>query len=114
MKFNENYPYKRPFVQMRTPIFHPNINNENGDICVYYLYRWEKDYNIIGIIYAVFALLAYPNPANAYPFYKCKDERTYFNIASKYTFYYAGSHQINLLHEWNKGWTFEGFVDDQS
>ena len=112
MKFNENYPYERPLVQMRTPIFHPNINNENGNICVEYLNRWEKDYNIIGIMYAVFELLYFPNFANAYSFYKCKDERTYFKIASKYTFNYADETQMCLLHLWDKGWKFEGFLDD--
>lgn len=37
IRFNENYPYGKPLVQMRTPIFHPNINNENGHICIEYL-----------------------------------------------------------------------------
>ena len=112
MKFNENYPYERPLVQMRTPIFHPNINNENGNICVEYLNRWEKDYNIIGILHAIFLLLYRPNPYNAYSFYKCKDEKTYFKIASKYTLNYALSCGKNLGYYWDKGWSFESFVDD--
>ena len=60
MKFSQNYPYEGPLVQMRTPIFHPNIDSQ-GNIRVEYLKNWKKDYDINGIIHAIFYLLYNPN-----------------------------------------------------
>ena len=106
MKFSPNYPDESPLVQMRTPTFHPNINNHNGSICVSYLTNWEKDYNINGILNAVFFLLAYPNFHNCYSFFNGINERTYFEKASKMTSKYAGENQSYIWeNSWDKGWS---------
>ncbi len=106
MKFSPNYPDERPLVQMRTPTFHPNINNNNGRICEFYLNNWEKDYNINGILHAVFLLLARPNFPNCYSFFNGIDERTYFEKASKMTSKYAGESQsYNWDNSLDKGWS---------
>ena len=94
IKFDENYPESRPEVRMRTPTYHPNINCSDGHICVGYLYNWKKEYDIIGIINAVFSLLAYPNPGNAY--YSINDEK-----AKYFTIKYA---TISQSYDWSKCW----------
>ena len=91
---------------MRTPTFHPEINNEDGRICIEYLYKWQNDFNIIGILNAVFRLLACPNFHNCYSFFKGIDERTYIQKASKMTSKYAGESQsYNWDNSWDKGWS---------
>ena len=57
MVFSENYPYTAPKVRMRTPIYHPNIRDD-GKICVDYLTKWKPEYDIVGIVNAVFLLLS--------------------------------------------------------
>ena len=104
MKFSQNYPDERPLVQMRTPTIHPNINNRNGNISSDYLSNWNKDYNINGILHAVFMLLAYPNFHNSYLI--GINESIYFEKASKMTSKYAGENQsYNWDNSWDKGWS---------
>lgn len=106
MKFPSNYPDEGPDVQMRTPTFHPNINNSDGHICVDYLKNWKKEYNIIGIINTVHDLLFEPNPNDPYGFYKGLDEKTRTDKATKMRMKYAGESQsYDWNNSWNKGWS---------
>ena len=105
MKFPQNYPCESPLVQMRTPIFHPNINNQNGDICVDYLRNWKENYDINGIIHAIFYLLYTPNFMNSYAIYKEKDKEDYFRESIKMCREYAvESQSYNWDTSWDKGW----------
>ena len=64
MIFTDNYPKVKPRVRMRTKTWHPNINGEH--ICVDYLNEWKETNNVVGIINAVFDLLATPNIDSSY------------------------------------------------
>jgi len=33
MKFPSEYPFKPPTVKFKTPIFHPNVKTDTGEIC---------------------------------------------------------------------------------
>ena len=64
MKMTDKYPFECPRVRMRTKTYHPNISNEK--ICVDYLTKWKSENNIVGLVNAIFALLATPNPSDSY------------------------------------------------
>ena len=99
MKFPKEYPDKPPIdVQMRTPTYHPNIFYLNGHICVSYLTSWKKENNIVGIINAVFDLLAEENPGNGYHLHD-KQKATEFKNKFAYE-----SQTINWNDSWGKGW----------
>ena len=58
MKFTNEYPNRGPIdVRMKTPIYHPNINNSNGHICVQYLSSWRNTNDVAGIVNTIFDLL---------------------------------------------------------
>ena len=101
MKFTNNYPNEGHLdVRMKTPIYHPNINNLDGHICLHYLYKWENTYNIAGIALEIFELLFYPNPADSY-------KPINISKAKEFNKKYAYSqcfHSIDWNNSWDKGW----------
>ena len=64
MIFTDNYPKVKPKVRIRTKTWHPNIDGEH--ICVDYLNDWKETNDIVGIINAVFDLLASPYLPSSY------------------------------------------------
>ncbi len=101
MKFTNNYPNEGPIdVRMKTPIYHPNINNLDGHICLHYLYKWKNTYNIAGIALAIYELLFYPNPASSYKPINISKAKE-FN--KKYA-YSQGFDSIDWNNSWDKGW----------
>jgi ubiquitin-protein ligase len=86
---------------MRTPIYHPNISNSNGHICVQYLSSWKNSNDIAGIVNIIFDLLNNPNPASSY-------NSTNIDKAREMNQKYATTEQNydwNIV--WDKGWNFE-------
>ena len=99
IKFDPDYPNSPPQVQMRTPTYHPNINCQNGHICLYYLHYWNNTCNIAGLFLAIFQLLAYPNESEGY---YPKDEKKAKEFRDKYgTTQFFG---INWKISWDMGW----------
>ena len=99
--FNENYPNKSPVdVQMRTPIYHPNISSNKGHICIDYINDWEPTNDVAGIVMAVFNLLSDPNPLDGY-FSKIDLEK-----AKEFNKKFANADQIiDWNNSWNHGWS---------
>jgi len=62
------YPYEKPIVRWKTPIFHPNIMlpRDGGYVCTKLLDTWNFSSNLLGFIKGVESLLANPNPMNPY------------------------------------------------
>ena len=95
IKFPKDYPNSKPEVQMRTPIYHPNINNTNGNIRLDYIYKWKNTYNVTELMLAIFYLLSMPNIENSYN--KLDNEK-----AKEFTKKYALENQV--ISFWNRGW----------
>ena len=102
MKFDNNYPYSHPIdVQMRTPTYHPNISSIDGHICVSYTWpkRWKSTNNIVGIVNAVWDLLAEEHPTNGY-----QGENRSKAIEFKNRYAYE-SQEYDWNNSWGKGWS---------
>jgi ubiquitin-conjugating enzyme E2 D/E len=102
MKFDSNYPESHPIdVQMRTPTYHPNISSSNGHICVSYTWpeTWKKTNNIVGIINAVWDLLAEEHPTNGY---QGENRAKASEFKSRYAY---ESQEYDWNSSWGKGWS---------
>lgn len=69
------YPYKHPICKFKTKIWHPNIDPDNGEICISILKdkNWNPSMTISDILYTIMLLLYKPNfkdPLNG----KARDE----------------------------------------
>lgn len=66
LQFDEQYPEVPPKGYFRTPIFHPNVAPETGDICVNALKRdWDPSMGLRHILVVIRCLLVEPNAESA-------------------------------------------------
>ncbi len=81
MYVTDQYPYEKPIVRWRTPIFHPNIMvpEDGGYVCTKLLDNWSFSSNLVTFIKGVETLLANPNPANPYGTESCIEAAKHFS-----------------------------------
>lgn len=61
LTFPKNYPEDPPDIKFVTKIYHPNVSSD-GVICISSKsVDWDKNQNIIDIIYSIYDLLKKPN-----------------------------------------------------
>ena len=65
IKVPENYPHKAPAVVFAVPLYHPNVDQSSGQICLKLLEEWSPTINIEKILVAIRELLAKPEPDHA-------------------------------------------------
>ena len=65
MKLPENYPFKTPDVVAITKIYHPNVSNKDGTICLQFLHDWKPTCMIHKLISELQELLRHPAPEKA-------------------------------------------------
>ena len=64
INFPPDYPFVAPKVEFKTKIYHPNIDDRSGAICLNVINEtWSPTYSLLNI-YEIFLpqLLTYPNP----------------------------------------------------
>ena len=102
IKIPKEYPFKPPVCRFKTKIYHPNINPDNGNICVNVLksYNWNPSLTISNILMSLMVLLYTPNfisPLNgdARDLHN-KSESEYKQMIQKWIKDYSGKENIKI------------------
>uniref|UniRef100_A0A5K3FKH9 UBIQUITIN_CONJUGAT_2 domain-containing protein n=2 Tax=Mesocestoides corti TaxID=53468 RepID=A0A5K3FKH9_MESCO len=61
IRYPVSYPSDGPQVTFNSPIFHPNIDNTSGDVCLNLLSEWRSCYNLLDVVKALLYLINNPN-----------------------------------------------------
>lgn len=69
--FPERYPMEPPTVTFIDPIWHPNIRDDNGAVCISILktggeYGWNPALTAGSVLQSIQSMLGDPNPQSAY------------------------------------------------
>ena len=63
IELNRNYPYPGGIeITWLTPIFHPNIREADGKVCIQLVNDWAENQTITNVVSALKYLLENPNP----------------------------------------------------
>ncbi|KAF4673171.1 Ubiquitin-conjugating enzyme E2 H [Perkinsus chesapeaki] len=96
----EQYPYQSPSIGFRNRIFHPNIDERSGSVCLDVINQtWTPLYSLVNI-FDVFLpqLLAYPNPSDPLnpdaAALMLRDKTAYSDKCQEYVRLYASSSSI--------------------
>ena len=78
---NEEYPFEKPLVIWRTPIFHPNIMTpeDGGHVCIKLLDEWNFNSTMLSFIKGIETMLMNPNPLSPFGTESCTSAAEYFN-----------------------------------
>ncbi|KAF9228775.1 hypothetical protein BS17DRAFT_772499 [Gyrodon lividus] len=65
ISFPSNYPYSSPAIKFDTPCYHPNVDINNGAICLDILQdKWSAVYSVQTVLLSLQSLLGEPNNAS--------------------------------------------------
>jgi ubiquitin-protein ligase len=84
--FNENYPTSKPNVNFKTKIYHTNVNQSNGHVCISTLNNWEntpKKPSMKIVLEDIYSLLSYQNPFDGYSIFKDECIKNYEEFKRK-------------------------------
>ena len=91
--FPETYPKTKPEVRFTNKIYHLNVRESDGHICISTLNQWVPNTPMVSVISAIFALFYEQNPLSPYSIsmaLQYKLRRNEFNrIAAEWTQKYA-------------------------
>ena len=91
--FPDTYPKDKPEIRFVNKIYHLNVKESNGHICISTLNQWVPNTPMVDVISAIFALFYDQNPLSPYSLSMAtqyKLNRNKFNqIAAEWTKKYA-------------------------
>jgi ubiquitin-conjugating enzyme E2 D/E len=100
----KEYPFKPPECKFKTKIYHPNIDPDDGSICITILKEknWNPSFNISNILLSIMLLFLKPNfkdplnraAANLYLTSLNKGSQEYSNTVKKWVREYSGKETI--------------------
>ena len=64
--FTEDYPQVKPEIRFTNKIYHLNVRESDGHICISTLNQWVPNTPIVSVISAIFALFYDQNPFSPY------------------------------------------------
>ncbi|KAJ2490866.1 E2 ubiquitin-protein ligase peroxin 4 [Coemansia sp. RSA 2050] len=91
----EQYPIRPPTLTFVTPVCHPNVHFETGEICLDILKtQWSPAWTLMSTCLAVQVLLANPEPSSPLNcdvanLLRCGDDIGYKSLVNLYTRMYA-------------------------
>ncbi len=91
--FKSNFPKKGPEARFITKMFHPNVKEDNGHVCISILNSWDENMSIENVLYGIIELMDNPNASGGYSndatslLKKNPDE--YYKKVAEYTYAYA-------------------------
>ena len=72
--FPANYPFKHPEVKFITPMYHPNIKKDTGEICIdVFASSWSPTQKVADIIEKLASLLTSPSTSSPLESEICKE-----------------------------------------
>lgn len=82
---SQEYPFEKPLVIWRTPIFHPNVMmpEDGGHVCIKLLDEWSFNSTLLSFIKGIETLLLNPNPESPFGTKSCTMAAEYFNANRK-------------------------------
>jgi len=85
LEISEEYPFVKPYVVWRTPIFHPNIMipEDGGFLCNKLLDDWNFNSTLLMFIKGIEYLLLNPNPSSPFGTETCTAAAQHFNTVKK-------------------------------
>ncbi|XP_034245763.1 SUMO-conjugating enzyme UBC9-like [Thrips palmi] len=92
------FPWKGPQVVLRTPVWHPNVSRDEGNVCMDILSsKWKAGTSLLECVEAVRSLLNDPNPDSPLNSYAAdllrEHPQTYQLNAALWSRVYAGGNQ---------------------
>ena len=88
LKFPQDYPNQPPRILFLTRIFHMNVHQSTGDVCVNFIRGdWRKDSSVREILtklYSVFYLINPDSPFNEEPFQTYKENKELYYLKAAY------------------------------
>ena len=99
VEFQDGYPNVKPEIRFTNKIYHLNVREKDGHICISTLNNWVPRTPMVDVISAIFALFYEQNPLSPYSVTMAaqyKMRRNEFNrVAQEWTKKYASS---NTFH----------------
>ena len=91
--FTDTYPKDKPEIRFVNKIYHLNVRESDGHICISTLNNWVPNTPMVSVISAIFALFYEQNPASPFSWSRAGQytlRRNEFNrIAAEWTQKYA-------------------------
>jgi ubiquitin-conjugating enzyme E2 C len=85
LEIGDEYPFEKPYVVWRTPIFHPNIMmpEDGGFLCNKLLEDWNFNSTLLMFIKGIEYLLLNPNPTSPFGTETCTAAAQHFNTVKR-------------------------------